>query len=361
MPYPKNKEGSQFWDIVKAQHQKELPFVVYRKPNEDQLYFMGQHCDTLVQTTQYTEIGFVFAPFKPGTPAVLLPPDIVAKTNFIAQNKTSTTLPTQAAPVPRAKEKHLQLIAKGIDHIRSGGLTKVVLARTITQPFSGDVFLLFQRIASRYPSALCYLWYHPKVGLWLGATPELLLKLNGHTFTTMSLAGTKNYMMGTLPSWGQKELQEQALVTDYILERLKSEVTDVVAGSLESVRAGNLWHLQTILKGNLKSNKIEEVLAALHPTPAICGVPKAAALHFILEQEPYDRAFYAGFLGELNFPSTKGNKTALYVNLRCLQLQNEEALLYVGGGITKDSIPEKEWEETVAKSKTLLQVLANPA
>ena len=99
-----------------------------------------------------------------------------------------------------------------------------------------------------------------------------------------------------------------------------------------------------------------------HPTPAVCGLPAKKAKNFILENENYNREFYSGFLGEINIPkSTKNKKSHLFVNLRCMSLENNIARIYVGGGITKDSIPEKEWEETVSKSFTMKSVLKKKA
>ncbi|WP_313791385.1 chorismate-binding protein [Lacinutrix neustonica] len=112
----------------------------------------------------------------------------------------------------------------------------------------------------------------------------------------------------------------------------------------------------------------------MHPTPAVCGLPKATAKQFILENENYKREFYTGFLGELNCQERTSRNTNrrnvennaynlvntvsnLYVNLRCMQLSDVQASIYVGGGITKDSMPKKEWEETVNKAETMKKVL----
>lgn len=112
----------------------------------------------------------------------------------------------------------------------------------------------------------------------------------------------------------------------------------------------------------------------MHPTPAVCGLPKDISKAFILKNENYNREFYTGFLGELNIKERKSrnvnrhniendayasvkNVSNLYVNLRCMQLVNNHAIVYIGGGITKDSIPEKEWEETVSKSQVIKSIL----
>ena len=97
----------------------------------------------------------------------------------------------------------------------------------------------------------------------------------------------------------------------------------------------------------------------MHPTPAVCGLPRDLAKDFILENEDYDRSFYTGFLGELNINSSKLNKqkTELFVNLRCMSVDDYKARIFVGGGVTKDSIAKKEWQETVSKTQTIKKVL----
>lgn len=99
---------------------------------------------------------------------------------------------------------------------------------------------------------------------------------------------------------------------------------------------------------------MEKLINALHPTPAVCGLPKAVAEAFILQNENYDRSYYSGYLGELNL----NERTSLFVNLRCVELENNLASIYVGGGITADSIPENEWEETVSKAEVMKKVLS---
>jgi isochorismate synthase len=132
--------------------------------------------------------------------------------------------------------------------------------------------------------------------------------------------------------------------------------------------------LKTSISGKVKPDLLPDIIVRLHPTPAVCGLPKESSKSFILENENYDREFYTGFLGELNFTSEKKRNsnsrnvengayraikksTELFVNLRCIQIVDALAFIYVGGGVTKDSDSEKEWEETINKSHTMLRVL----
>ena len=121
-----------------------------------------------------------------------------------------------------------------------------------------------------------------------------------------------------------------------------------------SVRAGNLIHLKSEVSGELDFNiNLHKLIKILQPTPAVCGLPKEKTKNFILENENYKREFYTGFLGELNI----AKKSDLFVNLRCMQISNNIAQIYVGCGITKDSIPEKEFIETVNKSMTMKTIV----
>jgi isochorismate synthase len=158
--------------------------------------------------------------------------------------------------------------------------------------------------------------------------------------------------------WGAKEIEEQALVSDYIryfLQRTQPDHFSEVGP--HTVSAGQIVHLQTKFKVKLAephlSQLANQILHELHPTSAVCGMPKKEALSFILEKENYERAFYSGFLGPVHL----NQQSHLFVNLRCMQLKQHSAILYVGGGITKDSAPQAEWTETVLKSRTLLNVL----
>jgi len=124
-----------------------------------------------------------------------------------------------------------------------------------------------------------------------------------------------------------------------------------------TIAAGSVVHLQTLFRVDLPETErltlANRVLNELHPTSAVCGMPKHQALAFILAHEGYDRSFYSGFLGPVHIQG----ESSLYVNLRCMQLGAEHAHLYVGAGITADSDPAAEWRETALKAETMLAVL----
>jgi isochorismate synthase len=193
----------------------------------------------------------------------------------------------------------------------------------------------------------------------MGATPEQLLKVNNNTFETIALAGTQKETVSNEVIWHTKEKEEQQYVTDYIVTKLEKVASEVIVSKPYSIKAGSIWHIKTDISGVLNSgSSLQEVVRLLHPTPAVCGFPKDKSKAFILENENYDRTFYTGYLGELNSGfSTDTISSHLFVNLRCMEILDSQANLYMGCGITKDSVPEKEWEESINKSVTMKKVL----
>jgi isochorismate synthase len=212
----------------------------------------------------------------------------------------------------------------------------------------------YKKMLQLYPNAMVYLWFHPQVGCWTGASPERLIHCENQKFKTMALAGTQTYVDTIDVVWEKKEKEEQQFVTDYILKKIKGVVNNIEVTKPYTAKAGNLLHLRTDIYGDLQDkNALEQLIFKLHPTPAICGVPKDSATQFILENEGYNRTFYAGYLGESHI----NNETNLYVNLRCMQITNTNISIYVGGGITAESNAEKEWGETVNKAEVMKKVL----
>ena len=228
-------------------------------------------------------------------------------------------------------------------------------------PHDFDPVATFQRLCDRYPAAFVSLVAVPGVGTWIGASPELLLADDGASLSTMALAGTQARPVDrplTAVAWSQKEVEEQALVSDYVRDFFqRAAIANVEETGPRTVAAGNIVHLQTTFRVALPHDPrmalANRVLHELHPTSAVCGMPKDKALAFILRNERYDRSFYSGFLGPVHVDC----QSHLYVNLRCMQIRERVAALYVGGGVTANSDPDAEWRETELKAETLLAVL----
>jgi len=346
-----------FKKITDSFSQKK-PFVAYRFPNKNQLKGVFQQDDVLHTIKDFTEKGFVFAPFNSAEETIYFPLEkavfIEEKLPFLSAVKKTLE---EKKEDDLAKEIYLNLIQKSIHFLKANNHKKVVLSRK--EMIENNDFSLietFKNLLQTYKNAFVYVWYHPKVGLWMGATPEKLVSIRNNHFTTVALAGTQPYLQLDKVIWQKKEEEEQQFVTDFLVENLSSISDHLIIGKRKTVKAGNLVHLKTEISGDLQEDfSLQKVLHLLHPTPAVCGLPKEKAKAFILKTEDYHRNFYTGFLGELNFDTNKSS--SLFVNLRCMEIDKKMIGIYVGGGITQESVPLKEWQETVAKSKVMKSVL----
>ena len=327
---------------------KQIPFVCYVKPNENVWNLLVHQNDEIIDFIG--QAGFVFMPFHEGKQVV-----IPFEGNSFSQKnleKLEQKLAENFISETNQKETFENLVSKGVSAIQQGEFDKVVLSRKIVLKERISIVDTFKNLISSYPMAFRYLFFHPKIGLWMGATPEQLVKINQNQFETVALAGTQLYSENVI--WATKEIEEQQFVTDYIVAKVKDKVNHLMITDAKTVKAGNLVHLKSFISGELTLDfQVTDLIKALHPTPAVCGLPKEKAIDFILKNEGYKRKYYAGFLGEYN----KNNQTDLFVNLRCLEVENDIVNIYVGCGITKDSNPEKEFIETENKSMTMRNVL----
>ena len=333
-----------------------MPFVAYRKPNSSEISGLFLEDDTLYFTNDFTESGFIFSPFDSEEKSVLLP---IEKSEFIREKfqiEEKFLVKNDVKVDELHKEKHIRLVEKALDEINKNHLKKVVVSRqeeVLLDSF--DLLTTFKKLLNNYVNAFVYVWFHPKIGLWFGATPETLLTISDYHFTTMSLAGTQVYADTKEVFWKPKELVEQQLVTDFIKNQLKPISSNLKIDKTETVKAGNILHLRSRIEGDLnKNSNLKELIRKLHPTPAVCGLPREKSKNFIIQNENYKRTYYTGFLGELNY---QNKNSSLFVNLRCMNIEEKIAFIYVGGGITKESNAKKEWKETIAKSKTMKKIL----
>jgi isochorismate synthase len=269
-------------------------------------------------------------------------------------------LPQLANPGTGQEKAHfLQLVSKGIQAIEAGTLEKIVAARTklIPLPEAFDLGKTLAKLLASYPHSFVNFFHLPGIGTWMGASPEVLIETKGDYFHTMSLAGTQP-AQGDNPlksaAWTQKEIEEQALVSRYIVDCFKTiRLREYEEHGPKTVLAGNLLHLRSDFRVNTQttgfSNLGSVMLGLLHPTSAVCGMPRKEALSFLKTEEGWDRSFYAGFIGPVGIEQ----ETSIYVNLRTASLHQTHALLYAGAGVTEDSVPEKEWEETELKCEII--------
>lgn len=251
---------------------------------------------------------------------------------------------------------HRTWVREAVDQIQKGLLNKVVVSRYLEKeyPASLSKFQLIQDISLRYTSACVFYIRHQDFGEWIGATPELLLSGSVGKYKTMALAGTQKLRTGVVPEWNMKLREEQQLVTDFILQQLaESNAWNIQIDGPHDHIAGPLVHLRSNICFESK-NGIHQLAAKLHPTSAVCGVPRERAIEFIQQHESHQRGLYTGYFGF----STDEDSGEFYVALRCMQIKSNQCGIYVGGGITSASDPEEEWIETENKSRVMLDLIS---
>lgn len=264
------------------------------------------------------------------------------------------------------KAGFLHLVNRAIENIRNEHFQKVVTARkkNIPVPVDFDPVILYRRLCQTYENSFVYLTYIPGIGVWCGATPEVLIeKDRNNLFKTVALAATQEKHPDipiTEVSWTQKDIEEQAMVSRYIINCFKKiRLREFDEVGPRSCIIGNLVHLKTDFVVDLNQvrypNLCSEMLELLHPTSAVCGMPKQEAMQFISDHEGFDREYFSGYLGPVNIME----ESHIFVNLRCMKLADSNASLFAGAGILANSQPEKEWHETEIKMQTVLSILEN--
>lgn len=312
--------------------------------------------------------GFVFAPFKVSAncPLLLIRPDRmeIFPVADLERYKRDYIRPVLLGEFSHRDSYHDDF-SSAISKLRDGNFQKVVLARmtrlAVVNPY--EIRTLFYRACKSYPRMMIVLVYTPQSGVWLVASPEILIESTGNMWRTIALAGTMPYVeMIDNPEencypqlrWSTKNIQEQRYVSTYIGECLERFVGKYSEEGPYSVRAGNLVHLRTdFCFENFEQNRIGELLATLHPTPAVCGLPKAKTLQFVNNCETLDRKYYSGFLGPLGLD----HENHIYVTLRCMAIEDDSYSLYAGGGLLRNSTEDNEWAETEEKIKTLRNIV----
>jgi isochorismate synthase len=330
------------------------PFVTYRLPNQTEFNLLSGD-NIYVEQISTSDInnrmeGFLFVPFNKNEKAYFYNSEI----SKIAINKYHFN--QSIKPIQIEKDNYTNLINRALSDISLGKMQKVVLSRTIHTNKFKNKFIpeLIEALADKYPTAFVYLIQLPNGEKWIGASPETLLSIEKNHAFTMALAGTQLSQGLSVEqiNWEDKEIQEQIFVAEYIESKLKlAGVRNCTKSSAYTRIAGHLAHICTDFHFEIESD-LAQLIQQIHPTPAVCGTPLNMATNFILNHEGYNREYYTGFLG----PIAKTNLN-LFVNLRCMKIDNSDTYIYIGGGITKDSIPENEWSETANKANILISVI----
>lgn len=254
-------------------------------------------------------------------------------------------------PIVISESAYIDLAFEFIHYLQDNSIGKAILSRIKVVDFKdGDNKLLFHQLLEAYPNTFCYTFKSPLLGTWIGATPEILVDISSGNGKTMSLAGTKPTTDQS--DWGQKELQEQQMVTDFISKQLENSTSEKLVSERQELVAGPVKHLVHYFDFKIEPDQQWNLIQKLHPTPAVSGFPRDKALTCISNFEPHERELYAGIIG---FKSTE--RTQLYVNLRSARIDATKIYLFVGGGLTQKSVPQDEWLETENKSKTIAKFL----
>lgn len=261
--------------------------------------------------------------------------------------------PFQARDDEATAAHYVRAVSQAVQRIRDGELVKVVLARRTAVDFARApaAAALLARLARRHPDCVRYAWRRGGK-TWLGATPETLLQVDGRRLRTHALAGTRSAELADELLASAKDRHEHAIVVDAIRQAL-APFTRTLSPPLSPVvrRLNGLAHLHTAIEARLQSDvDFLRLVQALHPTPAVCGVPaaRAAALLAALECEP--RGLYAGPFVRL---SSQGDGHAV-VALRGTVIDGRRAVVPAGAGIVEGSEGEAELAETRVKQRSVL-------
>jgi menaquinone-specific isochorismate synthase len=265
-----------------------------------------------------------------------------------------------------SEEEWKESVTAGVNAIAEGGLDKVVLARDVVATFTEPLqrVSILQRLTARYGEC----WTYGVRGL-VGATPEILIKVDGTTAQARVLAGTLDRedepagsvdFAATVLGGSAKQRQEHDFAVRSLTRQLAPFATDLSFPAVPFIlELPNVWHLASDVTAELAGidGHLPTSLAlveALHPTAAVCGTPRDDAGRLILELEKMDRGPYAGPVGWLD---GAGNGE-WGIALRGAVLETpHQARLYAGAGIVEASDPEAELAETWAKLRPMLQAL----
>jgi isochorismate synthase len=274
----------------------------------------------------------------------------------------------QVRPDPEP-EDYATAVSRAVDRIRSGTIRKVVLARSmlVDARRTLDPKQLLWRLRAVDPE--CYAFAAPQLGsarpaVLVGATPELLVRRRGGTVEATPLAGSSQRFGDPVRDRASadrlfassKDREEHVVVVEEVARVLKAFCDDLTyPHEPEVVGTANVWHLATSFRGRLHRDEPTalDLVAALHPTPAVCGMPREAAREALEALEPLARGGYAGPVGWVD----ANGDGEWAIALRCAEVSGSTARLFAGAGIVADSVPEAEIDETERKFRALLDAL----
>lgn len=350
-----------FAEEIRSAFVSGLSFYAYRFPGDSMM--------TYGSSEEYIEgigePGFVIGRFNPSLPVITIPYKRSAKCQEVISDNREPRGENQD-PYAKGSEHRYEMplvsttyeeysheVEDIVGAIRKGKGEKVVAARVIVKEKEFDLAEKFYDLCQKFPDAFIFCFSTPATGCWMGATPELLLESREGVIHSMALAGTRP--INTQGPWDEKNIEEQNIVTEYIVDIFRRNGFDPKVSHTFTKQAGSIEHICNLISAgcqdpNAKEERkgdIKKLIRDLSPTPALCGHPKSFALEMINKLENFDRGCYGGFCG-----SYRGdNDFTLNVVLRCASLTQQRCCVYVGGGITSQSHVSSEWNETQMKSK----------
>lgn len=351
--------------------EKNAAFACWFPSSSDSPQLIAGAGDDIIFPENLTQLsrvrGFVFAPFQMSddAPVIVLKPAIHLK----GYSRIRAFDPGTLDGTPRHREAkapcistdfhdYLACVNHAIEQINAAKFSKVIVSRRICKGRKNESMgRLFLGMHEANPGVFVFVVNLPGAGLWMGATPELLFRSDGQHAQTVSLAATQPRRPDGQYCWFTKEIEEQAFVSRYTVDVLhRFGFSDYQTKGPQDLETATVAHLKTsfFFPGAPIQDRLGQFVEQLFPTPAVCGLPKAEAGHFIHAFEPHDRRYYTGFLGPWRLEQSG---TDVYVNLRSMEIEDTQYVLYTGGGITARSNPEREWEETSHKSRTLLNAV----
>ena len=264
--------------------------------------------------------------------------------------------PARRLRYPAERERWNALVSRALTAIAAGTLEKVVVARAVDVEAGGriDPAAVLARLERRHPACRAFLVRGERGATFVGATPEILCRIDGDLVRTEALAGSADPASGVALLASRKDLREHRWVVDHLVGALSGIARSLQRQPEPGLRnLVNVVHLHTPISARLAPGRgVADVAASLHPTPAVLGVPSAAARRFLVEHEGLDRGLYTGLVGWVGPRSSE-----LAVALRCALIRGNRATLFVGAGIVEGSSAEREWLETELKARALLDAL----
>lgn len=278
------------------------------------------------------------------------------------ENRIPATVAQHQVIEPEQWRNTVQL---AVDEIKKDKFRKVVLARELRLKLDkeAEIGSILNRLLTTQPNSYVFA-FEKQQDCFLGATPERLVKVEGNQLFSTCLAGTAARGQGEKEDAeiamtellnDEKNLEEHGYVVKMIQDAITPYCTDIkIADAPIVLTLKNLQHLYTPVSAQLKKEfTIFDIIYALHPTPALGGVPTDKSLQFIRDYELLDRGWYGAPVGWLD-----GKQNGEFaVAIRSGLIQGEEASLFAGCGVMKDSDPWKEFEETSIKFLPMLSVL----